>query len=179
MRSDFDTILSHKRFCFTIDKILICWSHFLMFELDFTCSKDSLEISILRSVSVLYSRYFSEYNDQATGQKSAIELPFVSSCRPVYGPSEPPIWYVSVTFSPWLMRLECEADHSPPFRIEIWNMWSYTFIPPWVLMSWSLIKHRDNFSPTLLRPDDEPRIYVWIYYWTNLYTGVSNTFSLP
>jgi len=29
-----------------------------------------------------------------------------------------------------------EADHSPSFRVEIKNEWSYTSAPPYVVMAW-------------------------------------------
>jgi hypothetical protein len=40
-----------------------------------------------------------------------------------------------------------EADHAP--SAEIKNLWSCTS-PPYVFMTWYLVKHRDNFTLHLL-----------------------------
>jgi hypothetical protein len=37
-----------------------------------------------------------------------------------------------------------EANHLSPYNIEIKNAWGSTFIPLYVLMTWCLIKPRDN-----------------------------------
>jgi hypothetical protein len=36
-----------------------------------------------------------------------------------------------------------EADYSPPYSVEVKNMWSYTSTPK-VFMAWYLVKDRDN-----------------------------------
>jgi hypothetical protein len=38
------------------------------------------------------------------------------------------------------------AGDSLPSTTEVKNMWSYTSTPPYILMVWFLINHRDNFS---------------------------------
>jgi hypothetical protein len=43
-----------------------------------------------------------------------------------------------------------EADHSPPTSVDVKNAWSYTSTPQYVFMAWCLVKHRDNFTFTLL-----------------------------
>jgi hypothetical protein len=43
-----------------------------------------------------------------------------------------------------LRRPRCQADHSLQSSAEVKNMWCYTPIPPYVFMSWWLIKHRDK-----------------------------------
>jgi hypothetical protein len=42
-----------------------------------------------------------------------------------------------------------EADHSPSSNAEVKNAWSYTFTPPYIIMAWCLVKHRDNFAITV------------------------------
>jgi len=57
------------------------------------------------------------------------------------------------------------ADHPPPSRAKIKDVWSYMSTPPYTFMMWYLIKHRDNFTlqwtehkflsgPILLKGDD-------------------------
>jgi hypothetical protein len=43
---------------------------------------------------------------------------------------------------------EHEADCSPPSSTEVKNACSRTSIPPYVCMTWCLVKHRDNFTFT-------------------------------
>jgi hypothetical protein len=38
-----------------------------------------------------------------------------------------------------------EASFSPPSSPEDQNAWHYTSAPPYVFMTWYLVKHRDNF----------------------------------
>jgi hypothetical protein len=57
---------------------------------------------------------------------------------------------VGPTQLPGALSLECEADHSPPSRLEVKNAWRYTSTPPYIFMAWCLIKHRDfAFSPLI------------------------------
>jgi hypothetical protein len=46
-----------------------------------------------------------------------------------------------------------DAHHSSPPSAEV-NMWSYTFIRPYVFMAWCLVKHRTTFP--LAGRDDPP-----------------------
>jgi hypothetical protein len=43
-----------------------------------------------------------------------------------------------------------EADHSPPSSAEVKNEWNYTSIPQYVFMAWCLLKHRGNFTFTVI-----------------------------
>jgi hypothetical protein len=43
-----------------------------------------------------------------------------------------------------------EADYSHPSSVEVKNAWSYTSTPQYVFMAWCLVKHRDNFTFTLI-----------------------------
>jgi len=39
-----------------------------------------------------------------------------------------------------------EPDQSPPSRAEVKNAWSYSCTPPYVFMTWCLVKPRDNLT---------------------------------
>jgi len=43
---------------------------------------------------------------------------------------------------------ERQAYYSLPSSVAVKNMWSYSFTPSCVLMSWYLLKHRNNFTFT-------------------------------
>jgi len=45
---------------------------------------------------------------------------------------------ISDALSPWVKRLEREADHAPPYNAEVNNAWYYTSTPPYVFMAWCL-----------------------------------------
>jgi hypothetical protein len=45
-----------------------------------------------------------------------------------------------------------EADHSPPSSVEVRNAWSDTSTSQYVFMECCLVKHRDNFTLSLLLP---------------------------
>jgi len=66
--------------------------------------------------------------------------------RSVLGPTQLPIQWVPGSLSLEVKWPGHEADHSPPSSAEIKNVWSYTSIPPYILMTWCLVKHRDNFT---------------------------------
>jgi hypothetical protein len=51
---------------------------------------------------------------------------------------------------PRIKQLWCETDHSPPSSVEIKDAWSCTSTPPYTFMVWYLVKHRDNFTFTLV-----------------------------
>jgi hypothetical protein len=65
--------------------------------------------------------------------------------RLALGPTLPPDPTGTRGFSPGIKRLGRKADHSPPYRAEAKNAWSYTSTPQHVFISWLLVKHRDNF----------------------------------
>jgi len=44
------------------------------------------------------------------------------------------------------LTLGGEDDHSLSSTAEFKTAWSYTSTPPYVLMAWSLIKNRANFT---------------------------------
>jgi hypothetical protein len=56
------------------------------------------------------------------------EILFSTLCRPVLGPTQPPIQRVRVALSPRVKRTGREADHLPSTIIEVKNMWIYTSI---------------------------------------------------
>jgi hypothetical protein len=45
--------------------------------------------------------------------------------------------------SPGVKRPELEADHSPPTSAEVKKIWIYAPTPPYAVMTWCLVKHRD------------------------------------
>jgi hypothetical protein len=53
---------------------------------------------------------------------------------------------------PSLKQSGRETDHSPPSSAEVKNTWSYTSTPPYVFMSWYLVKHTDKFTFAYIIP---------------------------
>jgi hypothetical protein len=47
---------------------------------------------------------------------------------------------------PSLRRPEREADHSPLYRAEVKNVWSYTSTPTYDFMAWCLVQHKNSFT---------------------------------
>jgi hypothetical protein len=74
----------------------------------------------------------------------------VSAPRPSLGPTNSPIQWVPWALSPEIKHLEREADHSRPSTAEVKNAWSYTSIPPYVLMVLYLLKHRIHLHGVVL-----------------------------
>jgi hypothetical protein len=66
-------------------------------------------------------------------------------------PTQPSIQWVLGALSLGVKWPRSEADHSPPSTAEVKNMWHYTSIPQYTFMAWYLLKHRDNFTFTLLQ----------------------------
>ena len=62
------------------------------------------------------------------------------------GSIQPPIPCIPRTSSPGVKRSKHEVDHSPPSGTEVKNASSYTSIPPYAFIPWSLIKHTDKFN---------------------------------
>jgi hypothetical protein len=62
---------------------------------------------------------------------------FCSQQRPdrLWGPTHPPIQWVTVALSTGLKRLGRESDHSPPTSAEVKKMWIYTSTPPYTFIS--------------------------------------------
>jgi len=60
----------------------------------------------------------------------------------------------------WLWH---EADHLPPYSVEVKDVWSYGAAPPllcpFAFMVWCLIKHRDTFTLPALNQN------FFILYW--------------
>jgi hypothetical protein len=54
-------------------------------------------------------------------------------------------------YFPGVKRPVREADHSPPFSVEVKNEWSYTSTPQYGFMACFSVKkgHRDKFTVTL------------------------------
>jgi len=46
------------------------------------------------------------------------------------------------------MCLECETKKPCLLSVEVKNSWSYTFMPPYVFMTYYLIKHGDTVLPS-------------------------------
>jgi hypothetical protein len=74
--------------------------------------------------------------------------------RPVLGPIQSPIQWVTEALSLGVKRLGREADHSPPSSAEVNNAWSYTSITQYVFVAWRLVKQRDILSLLLVRKEE-------------------------
>jgi hypothetical protein len=85
---------------------------------------------------------------------------FTITSRTALGTTQPPIHWVPEAISQGVKRPGHEADHSPPSSDEVKNAWSYTSPPQYVFRALCLIKHRDNFTVTLLD-------YIILYYINN------------
>jgi hypothetical protein len=66
-------------------------------------------------------------------------------------PTQPPIQSLGVK------EPGCQANHSVPPSAEVKKTWIYTFTPLYVFMAECLVKHRDNFTFTLLSENRAPR----------------------
>jgi hypothetical protein len=75
---------------------------------------------------------------------------FTAASRTALGPTQPLIQWVLGVLSLGIKWPGREADHSPPSSAEVKNGWSYTSIPQCAFMAWCLVKHRDNFTFTLI-----------------------------
>jgi hypothetical protein len=56
-----------------------------------------------------------------------------------------PMHKVPGVFTSGVKRPRREADHPPQSSAGIKNAWSYTSTPPYVIMEWCLVRHRDKF----------------------------------
>jgi len=74
------------------------------------------------------------------------------SSRPVLGPFQPPMQWVTGALPMVVKRSGSEADHSPPCSTDVKNAWSYTCSPPirlsvvalkQIRLAWLSVKHRD------------------------------------
>jgi hypothetical protein len=75
---------------------------------------------------------------------------FTTMSRTALGPSQHPMQWVPGDLSLGLKRPGREADRSPPSNAEVKNAWSYTSTPQYVFMACCLVKHRGNFTFTIL-----------------------------
>jgi hypothetical protein len=71
---------------------------------------------------------------------------FATASRTALGPNQPPIQWVPRVLSPGVKPQERETDHSPPSSAEVNN----APLLHYVFMARCLVKHRDNFTVTLL-----------------------------
>jgi hypothetical protein len=63
--------------------------------------------------------------------------------RPVFLLTQPLIQWVPGAFPRGIKQRGCEADHSHSSSAMIKKQWSYTSIPPYVVMVWHLLSTRD------------------------------------
>jgi hypothetical protein len=75
---------------------------------------------------------------------------FTTLSRPALIPTHPPIQWVPGALSSGVKQSGHETNHSPPSSVEVKYAWCYTSIPQYIFMAWCLVKHRDNFTFTLL-----------------------------
>jgi hypothetical protein len=73
-------------------------------------------------------------------------LLFATRSRLVQVPTQLPIQWVLMAVSLGVKWLVHEADHSLPYSVEVKNEWSYILTPPFIFMSQSSIKQRNNFT---------------------------------
>jgi hypothetical protein len=77
---------------------------------------------------------------------------FTTTSRMALGPTQPPIQWVPGDHSLGVKLPRHEADHSPPSKAEVKNP-----LPQYAFMVWCLVKHRNNFTFTLLYNHSEER----------------------
>jgi hypothetical protein len=74
--------------------------------------------------------------DQGVGVLIAVgSRIFSTSSRPVLGPTQPPIKWLSWALSLGVKRPGRETDHSPPVSAEVKKTWIYTSIPTYAFMA--------------------------------------------
>jgi len=61
-------------------------------------------------------------------------------------PDQLPIQRLPRALSPQVKRTGREVEHSPQSSVDVKNAYSCTSTPPYALILWCLIKHRDNFT---------------------------------
>jgi apolipoprotein N-acyltransferase len=71
-------------------------------------------------------------------------------------------------------QLRHEADHSTVSNDEVKNVWSYTSTPQYVIMVWCLVKHRDNFTFTLVVPFFIFKLYLLLALYCFLFQIIVN-----
>jgi hypothetical protein len=94
--------------------------------------KDSYYFIIIIIIIIIIMSRYSDWlgagwlRDQSSiPGRGKIFLPSIRF-RPILGPTQPPIQWVSETLSPRVKRPGREADHSPPTSAKIKNTWIYT-----------------------------------------------------
>jgi len=91
--------------------------------------------------------------------------------RTVLGPTQTPIQWVAGALSMGVKQPGHEADHSPPSSAKIMNTWSYTSNPQYIFMAWCLVKHRNNFTLSILSGELQWNAYHY-YSQTKKKTGI-------
>jgi hypothetical protein len=80
---------------------------------------------------------------------------FTTASRTALEPTQPPIQWVSDALSLEVKRPGREADHTPSSSAEVKNVCSYISTPQYVFMAWCLVKHRNNFTFTSQRSENQ------------------------
>jgi hypothetical protein len=76
---------------------------------------------------------------------------FTTDPRPVLGPTQPPIQWVSGALSLGVKRPGRKADYSAASSSEVKNAWSYTSTPQYTIMAWCSVKKSTGTTLPLLR----------------------------
>jgi hypothetical protein len=84
--------------------------------------------------------------DSIAGWGGDFSLFTIAVSRLALRPMQPPVQWVPGALSQGVKRPGIEADHSSPPSAEVKNAWSYISTPPYILIEWCLVKHRDNFA---------------------------------
>jgi hypothetical protein len=75
---------------------------------------------------------------------------FVTASRPALRSTKRPIRWVFGAVSPGVKWSGREYDHLPLSSADVKSAWSYTSTPPYVFTAWSLVKHRDTLTLSII-----------------------------
>jgi hypothetical protein len=73
--------------------------------------------------------------DLSSSPGRVMNILFSTSSRPGLGPTQPPIQWIPVAFSPGVRPLGPGADHSPPTSSEVKKIWISSPTPPYPFMA--------------------------------------------